>query len=298
MSENLMANYIWLINTIESGEFTLNDIAQKWDHRNPSRPFSTRTFHRWRESIREAFGYDIKCRKTGYDYVYFVEREARNNRKNQASEFVINSLSLSNIIAESEDVHDKILLETIPSGYQYLSGIIDGIKRKKAIKIVHKKFVSKDAEEYLLHPYGLKVYKQRWYILAYVPRRKAMRTFALDRIFDLKVTSLSFKENKERENVAAFFADCYGVFHTHKAERIVLKTYGQMADYLRTLPLHTSQQEIENGIFELFLRPETDFINELLSHGANLEVLEPESLRKEMHKEIAKMARLYTSKNK
>ncbi len=297
MSENLMANYVWLINTIDSGEFTLTDITKKWDARNPNRPLSARTFHRWRDAIKEVFGYEIKCKKRGTEHFYFINRksEVQRERTDSASEFVVSSLSFSNVIAESGEVHDKIILESIPKGYQYLQSIIDGIRQQAVLNITHKKFVSTEPEQYSLHPCGLKVHKQRWYLLAYVPKRRGMRVFALDRIVDLKVSRTKFEMTPKHIHVMEYFADCYGVFHIHEAEKIVIQTYGEMPEYLRTLPLHCSQKEIGDGRFEFFLRPEQDFINELLSHGEQLEVIEPESLRNTMRQQIGKMYQRYNN---
>jgi len=86
----------------------------------------------------------------------------------------------------------------------------------------------------------------------------------------------------------AFFKDCYGVLcgTDDKAQKIVIRAYPPYVNYLRTLPLHASQQEIQSTPeytdFEYFLRPTFDFRQELLSQGDEVEVVEPQGFRDEM----------------
>lgn len=71
----------------------------------------------------------------------------------------------------------------------------------------------------------------------------------------------------------------------------------EQAPYLRNLPLHPSQQEIVTTDtyidFEMYISHTYDFIQELLSKGSTVEVLEPQSLRDLMKAEIEKMQKLY-----
>ena len=99
----------------------------------------------------------------------------------------------------------------------------------------------------------------------------------------------------------AFFKDCYGVLcgTNDVAQRIVLRAYPPYISYLRTLPLHASQKELESTSehtdFELYLRPTFDFRQELLCQGNEVEVLEPESFRNEIKEILAKMMERYQS---
>ena len=65
-------------------------------------------------------------------------------------------------------------------------------------------------------------------------------------------------------------------------EKVVIRAYGREVHYLRDLPLHHSQKEVatteEYSDFEMVLRPTADFFSPLLSRGAAIKILEPESL--------------------
>ena len=82
-------------------------------------------------------------------------------------------------------------------------------------------------------------------------------------------------------------------------ETVKLKVSAGQANYLRSLPLHHSQQEIqttdEYSIFELRIRPTFDFYQEILHNGEDMEVLEPLWLRKEIARKIEKMWDKYKS---
>ena len=102
----------------------------------------------------------------------------------------------------------------------------------------------------------------------------------------------------------AFFKDCYGVLcgTNDKAQKIVLRAYPPYVNYLRTLPLHTSQKELnsnsEYADFELYLRPTFDFRQELLCQGDEVEVLEPKAFREEMKQMAQKIVNRYTNHKK
>ena len=112
------------------------------------------------------------------------------------------------------------------------------------------------------------------------------RVYALDRISDIQDTGKVFKMKKDFD-VCQYFEGCCGVITSDEPiQRIVLLAYGGFADYLRTLPLHESQREIEGDdestLFEYHLKPTFDFYQLVLAQGDQVEVLEPESVRDEM----------------
>lgn len=99
-----------------------------------------------------------------------------------------------------------------------------------------------------------------------------------------------------------YFEHFYGieVDDNAKPEKVVLRAYDELPKYLRSLPLHPSQREVGLGErytdFSLRLVPTHDFIQELLLHRDQIEVLQPQSLRDEMTNLIDRMNRLYLNK--
>ena len=141
----------------------------------------------------------------------------------------------------------------------------------------------------------MKVFKQRWYVIG---KSDKVRIYALDRIKSMNVTTQSFKMpvSLDAEN---YFQDCYGIIlgEDIKAETIKLRFDSSQANYIRALPLHPSQQEIETtvefAVFEYRIKPTFDFIQEIFLHGDKVEVVSPESLRNKIIKTVQKMGKMY-----
>ena len=93
-----------------------------------------------------------------------------------------------------------------------------------------------------IEPYCMKLFHQRWYLLGKTERKKGgLGIFALDRMMELAETDHIFKMDPTFD-AETYFHDYFGVIpdQTVKAERIVLRAYSPMDNYLRTLPLHHS----------------------------------------------------------
>ncbi|MCD8203269.1 MAG: WYL domain-containing protein, partial [Prevotella sp.] len=122
--------------------------------------------------------------------------------------------------------------------------------------------------------------------------------YGIDRIEEINIKHEHFKMADDFD-AQEYFSTYFGVVHFEdvKVERIVLRADKYHLHYLRTLPLHESQKEIytcdEYADFELHLRPTYDFCKELLRAGSQIEVLEPQSLRQEMHKMVSELWEMY-----
>ena len=150
-----------------------------------------------------------------------------------------------------------------------------------------------------VHPYCVKLFKQRWYLIALSPYYQKVMIYALDRIFDiLKLEGQSFKMPEDFDP-EEFFSNYYGIIAgtKRKLETVKLKVSAGQANYLRSLPLHGTQDEIETtpeySIFQLRICPEFDFYQEVLSKGDDFEVLEPYWLRKEIAGIVKRMWNKY-----
>ena len=101
-----------------------------------------------------------------------------------------------------------------------------------------------------------------------------------------------------------FFDGCFGIIAEQSVEiqPVKLKVSAGQANYIRDLKMHESQEEIERNeeysIFTFNLRPEFDFQQELLWNGEDMEVLEPNWLRKEIAGKIKRMWNKYKDDQK
>ena len=299
----ILRQYIWLIDIISrSGGITLQELNERWIKTELSEGVAmTRlTFNRYRTAIEEIFGINIECRRKGYQY--FIENDDI-LKSNSLIHWMIDSLSVGNMLMDSLSMKDRILLENIPSGKMHLQPIINAMKQGKKIRIEYQRFGKQEVRRITVEPYAIKVFKQRWYLLANDNKWEMPAVYALDRIVSLEETDEKFEYPMDFD-AEAFFKDCYGVLcgTNDKAQKIVLRAYPPYVNYLRTLPLHSSQKELDStpeyADFELYLRPTFDFRQELLCQGDEVEVLEPKAFREEMKQMAQNIVNRYTNQTK
>ena len=298
-AHRIFKQYIWLTDIIyRTGRITYQEINKRWINTDLSlgEPMNRATFKRYKDAIEELFNLNIVCdRKTNE---YYIENEEI-LKNNTLQYWMLNSLSVSNMLMDSISLKDRILLENIPSGKEYLHLIIDAMKQEYKLEMEYRKFGRTVGHHVTVEPYAVKVFKQRWYLLAHDGKKEKPAVYALDRIVSLKESGETFQYPKDC-NAEFFFKDCYGVFYgtNDKAQRIVLRAYPPYINYLRTLSLHASQKELasteEYADFEYYLRPTFDFKQELLAQGDEVEVLEPAELRQEMENTIKRMLKRYS----
>ena len=295
---NLFKLYIWFIDTIyRSRGISLQELNQRWMRTDmgDGMPMSRTTFNRYRKSIEEMFGICIECQRKG-GYIYYIEKDTL--KSNNLQNWMLDSLSVSNMLMESGSLKDRIVLENIPAGKQYLQPIISAMKQDHKVIMTYRKFGQTTGYTITVEPYAIKVFKQRWYLLANDHKHGRPTIYALDRIASLEETEESFHFPKDFDT-ELFFRDCYGVLcgSDDTTEKIVIRAYPPYTNYLRTLPLHHSQKEVRTtpdyADFEFYLRPTFDFRQELLSQVNEVEVLEPASFREEMKSMLEKMMERY-----
>ena len=313
MAANLFGRYVWLVDILlRYRRLTFLEISDLWQNSGLSykEPLPLRTFHNHQKAILDIFGVEIKC-DAGDGYRYYITEPER-LRGNNLHSWLISSYATLNQIQADSRLEDRIIYEDIPSGQTWLTCIAEAMRHNRVLNITHQGFGKPYPSTFEIEPYLLKVVKRRWYVVARCPyysdrnRAKGIkpndvyRVYALDRIYDIEDTDKTFKMKKNFD-ANQYFEGCCGVITSDEPiQRIVLLAYGGFADYLRTLPLHESQQEIEGDdestLFEYHLKPTFDFYQLVLAQGDQVEVLEPESVRNEMRNFAKNMLDYYTWK--
>ena len=274
------------MNTIHRfGRLTLEEINQRWLDTELSEgvPIARSTFNRHRDAILDMFGIIIECdKKDGFRYFIFNEEVLD---EDTIQNWMLSTLSVNSILSESKAVQKRILLESIPSDGDNLHKFIDAMKRGVRVKVDYRRYgADASKSEWKLDPYFVKLFNKRWYALVKFSDPDAkLFTLAFDRIISLEVTEDKYEYDKDFDP-AGWFRDCYGIVRDPEVPvtRVVIRAFGREVNYMRDLPFHHSQKEIatteEYSDFELTLSPTADFFSPLLSRGAAIKVLEPESL--------------------
>ena len=165
------------------------------------------------------------------------------------------------------------------------------MKENRVLNITYHSYWKNEENNFDVQPFCVKLFRQRWYLVARSTYsyyyEKGPRIYALDRIHALHTTNETFEMPKDW-SAKEYFDGCFGIIADHRTDVqiIKLKVNAGQANYIRDLRLHDSQDEIERNeeysIFAYQLRPSYDFIQELLWHAADMEVLEPQSLREDI----------------
>lgn len=298
MTKDLFDKYIWLVDTIyRARKITFEEINERWlrSRLSEGEDIPLRTFHNWRIAIEQVFDININCNRKG-GYYYYIEN-ADDMQKGGIRNWLLNTFAVNNLINESHHLKRRILFEEIPSGRKYLTSVIEAMRDGLEIELYYQSYWYEEPSTYTLQPYCIKVFKQRWYVIGFCKERNNIRTFSLDRIQQLTTLDAKFVYPKDFDP-EAYFADYFGIMiENKKLETIRIKVYGMHVQYIRALPLHRSQCEIETtvdySIFEYRMKPTLDFRQELLSRGADVEVLAPLTFREEMIQSVEKMSSLY-----
>ena len=283
MARNLINRYVWLVDTISRyGRITLKDLNAAWlrSEISEGKPLAHRTFFHYRDGVEEMFDINIKCDKATFEY-YIDDKDGEDNARLRS--WLVDSVSMSGTLSNARDISSRIMLENVPSAREHLPVVIDALKQNRRIRFSYKSYTrALPTDGIVLEPYFVKIFKQLWYVIGLNVKDGQIKTYSLDRMSNLNLLQDLF-DMPENVNPSEFFKDCFGIItNQNSAKRIVLRVEPTQAKYFRALPLHNSQQEEVHDNYSIFtykMRITYDLKEELMSHGASIEVLEPQELK-------------------
>jgi predicted DNA-binding transcriptional regulator YafY len=242
--------------------------------------FSKRTFQRDLKEIRTNFGIDIEFSRSMKGY-FIVQNELENmNFQRMLEAFdMFNSLNLA------QDLKPYVHIENQkPHGTEHLYGLLHAIKNHFQIEFSHKKFWEDQTKTRKVEPYALKEFKNRWYLVAKDSADNSIKTFGLDRLTELNITRTKFiyPDNFDAREKFRFF---FGIISPNELlpEEIILSFDSDQGKFIKSLPLHLTQEIIKEDEAEFIIRLKIcvthDFIMEILSFGDSVKVIQPSSLK-------------------
>lgn len=292
--------YIWLVNTIARGPITRAAIDDKWarasvnDYKTDSIPECT--FHRWRNNVELLFDVTIKCNTHGE---YYIE-DGNNLHNDDWRNRMFQLFAMNSLIKDSKELRHRILHEHVPSGEKYLTMVVEAMRDGCVLEITYQGFAKTEPSTFMVEPYCLKMFKQRWYMLAHSGGRDKMLIYSLDRIHALEPTTQKFQLPKDFD-AEFYFRNTYGVSGTEeKPQKLKISVSAYQANYFRTLPLHSSQVEEErhedHSVFSFFMNPSYEFCQEMRKYGPEVQILAPAWLRDKFLQEAKCLLEMYNSK--
>lgn len=282
MNKNLFSRYVWIVDTISRHDgITKERINELWmrSHLSEGRPIPDRSFYNYRRAIEECFHIDILCNAAGEYYISRDDKSANRSLTN----WLLDNYAVNSAMSDTTEVSDRVEVEDVPSAREFLPIALEAMRENLKIRFTYAGFNRSVPEEGILfQPWFLKRYKQRWYMLGLKEKGNEIRTYALDRVREMTLTSDHFSMPRD-VSTSDYFGNILGIT-TSKAEirEIKLKTTPTQAKYFRALPLHPTQsEEIHNdySIFTYQLQLNYELVHEILSYGPTVTVIAPRELR-------------------
>ena len=293
---------LYLINLLErKGAMTLKEINECYQYSSiyEGDNILPRTFLRYKDFIEVNFPCYIEYNaRTGK---YELHRhKALYGEDDSLFDYLLSAYHIEGMTELALKHREKIVLTDAPTGVENVQIILEAIDKKRGIECDYYSFNKKSIKQQKLIPYFLRTWENRWYLVAEPDNHHhGQSVFALERMDNIRLTGEKMLPSK---NITPeeYFDGSFGVNHSddQKPERILIKVYSTQVEYIKALPLHESQKEIEAtdewSVFEYRLVPCYNFYQQLLWHREKLEVLEPQNVRDEIKNSIKKMLEHYT----
>lgn len=175
------------------------------------------------------------------------------------------------------------------TGSKFIAPIIKAIKNKKVLRIYYMPFYEDKPYFTIVHPYLLKEFKGRWYLIGLNETKNEIRTYGLDRIWEIGETDNAYIPKKF--SASDYFKNSVGVISPFgEPEQIHIEVSVHQAKYLITQPLHNSQyieeEKEDSVVFSYKLHPTYEFKSMILGMGKEVKVLKPESFRRDIIHEL------------
>lgn len=282
MPKDLYSRYVWLVDTIKRrGRITRHELEERWENSGfaDGAPLCRRTLYNYRRSIEELFNITIECDPATYEY-YIKEKD---DHHSSITDWLLNTKAVNDTLAGARDIADRIFVDDVPSAREFLGIVIDAIRQGQRLVFDYHNYArSRPTKGVSYEPYFLKLFRQRWYVVGRSVADARIKTYALDRMKNVRHGSETFVMPANIDP-ATYFKDAFGIVVTQNTpKRIALRADHRHANYLRDLPLHPSQEEVVHDGFSIFyyhMRITNDLVTEILSHGPRVTVLEPPELR-------------------
>ena len=176
-------------------------------------------------------------------------------------------------------------------GRNFFATLFSAISNKQVLEISYKNFKHGIEQKYIVHPYYLKQFNGRWFLIGHSDNIGKLSVFAFDRIVSTKSNNRDYIPNTTY-NFNEYFDDMIGVTKPNEASLEVVKLWvsAQRWPYVETKPLHGSQRVVSKDEYGVTIQIEVYLNRELeqlvLSFGKDIKVLSPRILQEKIHSNI------------
>ena len=211
---------------------------------------------------------------------------------------ILNTISIRDLFKEAES--KKIIqIEKIPyfKGGEWLSLLLSAIKEHEVVSFVYQKYNSSEGKELLVHPYLLKEYRNRWYLIGLTDRKNLISIYGLDRMSKLKITKDKYRYSHDFDH-QIYFKHAYGITTFESQPELIELSFSSVyGQYILNQPMHETQITLVDDAHEIRVSLEVgvtpELIRDILGMGTNVKVIKPSSLIKLIQKDLTQTLKQY-----
>lgn len=268
--------------------------------RDKEQNISSRTFERYLRRIRDDLGMEITYHHQTKGYFIDIENSVQVGsffkflEIVQVADIFSKSLKNSNTILDYVSFDDSQMFK----GIENLKDLLIAIKGNKKITFTYKNFERDTVTNYAITPLLLKEYLNRWYVIGAYTNNE-IRTFGIDRMFKIEIKEVSKLTRAHFEERLKKFKHTVGLtYHNGEPEEVTLLVDDMHVNYLRSLPLHSSQiilpkNDENKHEVKYVVYPNFEFKSQILKMGTQVKVLTPQYLKEEIKIILAKTLESY-----
>jgi predicted DNA-binding transcriptional regulator YafY/ectoine hydroxylase-related dioxygenase (phytanoyl-CoA dioxygenase family) len=195
----------------------------------------------------------------------------------------------------TQQTHEKALIDFEKNdnlkGLEFLDQLYKFILNKEAIEMTYHSFKARHESTFTFHPYLLKEFRNRWFIIGKRKSDEGIMNLALDRIISVEKSSKTFILDKNF-NSEAYYKQVIGVSvsPTIETETVLLYINHKHAPYVLTKPFHHSQKEVSRDNYgvtvSLDVQLNFELEKEILALGEGIKVIAPERLKRNIKERL------------
>ena len=274
--------YMHIMNKLRTGSATFEQIdaylARQSELQGYRFNVSNRQFQRDLKDIGSIFELEIK-----YDFklgAYVINEEELSEVSKRRMEALDTFNALKMAETSSQSIHFE---KRKPQGTENLYGLLHAIKNCLQISFTYQKYWEEETTHRTVEPYALKEFSNRWYVLTKDLKDGQIKSFVLDRLTDLEISKMRFNPSSTFD-INEYYKYCFGIISPadHELAEVILQFDAFQGKYIKSLPLHETQQIIVDNQDEIRIKLTVyltlDFLMEILKYGENVKVIQPDSL--------------------
>ena len=200
-----------------------------------------------------------------------------------------------------------IHFDSVPNlkGIRLLTPLYNHIAHRQTLRIMYQSFSAREPVEYILCPYLLKEFRNRWFLFGSKATNLQLYNLALDRIVSVEPSEVPFRENPDFDP-EHFFDDVIGVSKNinNTPRKIIFWANREQSKYIQTKPIHPSQKIIQENkedgscTFSINVVINFEMYSVFMSYGPGVQILRPRNAREFMRDKFRQAASMYEKEMK